>query len=174
MCLFVVPEATEIDVLALVVDLTHPESVSPVQDQSQELVPQTSLPGEPHTEKQNPKSRWFSGKRIHLPMQETQDMRVQSFSWEDPLEEEMATHSSVLACENPVDKAAWQATVHKVAKSRTRLSRHTHTHTHTHTHNTGATVSMERVSAFKSLCPLNSQALAYSFKDAFHLHKLSL
>ena len=29
-------------------------------------------------------------------MQETQ---VQSFSWEDPLEEEMATHSSILAWE---------------------------------------------------------------------------
>ena len=29
-----------------------------------------------------------------LPMQETQ---VQSLGWEDPLEEEMATHSSILA-----------------------------------------------------------------------------
>ena len=32
----------------------------------------------------------------HLPtMQETQ---VQSLGWEDPLEKEMATHSSILAC----------------------------------------------------------------------------
>ena len=30
-------------------------------------------------------------------MQETQEMQVQSLSWEDPLEEAMATHSSVLA-----------------------------------------------------------------------------
>ena len=30
-------------------------------------------------------------------MQETQDMQVQSPGQEDPLEEEMATHSSVLA-----------------------------------------------------------------------------
>ena len=33
------------------------------------------------------------GKRIHLPMPET---RVQSLGQEDPLEEEMATHSSIL------------------------------------------------------------------------------
>ena len=30
-------------------------------------------------------------------MQETQETRVQSLGWEDPLEEGMATHSSVLA-----------------------------------------------------------------------------
>ena len=32
-------------------------------------------------------------------MQETQEMWVQSLGWEDPLEEEMATHSSILAGE---------------------------------------------------------------------------
>ena len=30
-------------------------------------------------------------------MQETQEMWVQSLGWEDPLEEEMATYSSILA-----------------------------------------------------------------------------
>ena len=30
-----------------------------------------------------------------------QEMQVQSLGWEDPLEEEMATHSSVLAWEIP-------------------------------------------------------------------------
>ena len=30
-------------------------------------------------------------------MQETQEMWVQSLGWEDPLEEGMATHSSILA-----------------------------------------------------------------------------
>ena len=30
-------------------------------------------------------------------MQETQETRVQSLGWEDPLEEEMATHPSILA-----------------------------------------------------------------------------
>ena len=28
-------------------------------------------------------------------------MQVQSLGWEDPLEEEMATHSSILACRIP-------------------------------------------------------------------------
>ena len=30
-------------------------------------------------------------------MQETQETRVRSLGWEDPLEKEMATHSSILA-----------------------------------------------------------------------------
>ena len=34
---------------------------------------------------------------------------------------------------NPMDRGAWQATVHGVANSRTQLNTHTHTHTHTHT-----------------------------------------
>ena len=34
-------------------------------------------------------------------MQETQELWVQSLGWEDPLEEEMATHSHVLAWEIP-------------------------------------------------------------------------
>ena len=32
-------------------------------------------------------------------MQETRELQVQSLGWEDPLEEEMATHSSILAWE---------------------------------------------------------------------------
>ena len=38
---------------------------------------------------------------------------------EDPLEEGMATHSSILAWRIPMDRGAWQATVHEVAKSQT-------------------------------------------------------
>ena len=34
-------------------------------------------------------------------MQETQETWVRSLGWEDPLEEEMATHSSILAWEIP-------------------------------------------------------------------------
>ena len=41
---------------------------------------------------------WPHGERIHLSMQET---RVQSLHWEDPLEKEMATHSSILAWRIP-------------------------------------------------------------------------
>ena len=48
---------------------------------------------------------------------------LQSPSQEDPLEEGMATHSSILAWRIPLDRGAWWATVHRVAKSRTRLKR---------------------------------------------------
>ena len=34
-------------------------------------------------------------------MQEIQEMQVQSLDWEDPLEEEMATHSTILAWRIP-------------------------------------------------------------------------
>ena len=34
-------------------------------------------------------------------MQETQEMQVQSLGWEDTLEKEMATHSSILAWRIP-------------------------------------------------------------------------
>ena len=46
---------------------------------------------------------------------------VQSLGWEDPLEEGMATHFSTLAWRIPMDRGAWRATVHGVAKSWTRL-----------------------------------------------------
>ena len=47
---------------------------------------------------------------------------VGSLGWEDPLEEGMATHSSILAGRIPTDRGTWQATVHGVAKSQIRLS----------------------------------------------------
>ena len=37
---------------------------------------------------------------------------VRSLGWEDPLEEGMTGHSSVLALETPMDRGAWWATVH--------------------------------------------------------------
>ena len=43
--------------------------------------------------------------------------------WADPLEEEMANHSSILACRVPMDRRAWWATVHRVAKSSAQLKR---------------------------------------------------
>ena len=51
-----------------------------------------------------------------------QGTQIQSLGQEDPLEEELATHSSVLAGKNPMDRGAWQATVPGVTKSRTWLS----------------------------------------------------
>ena len=48
-------------------------------------------------------------------MQEMQEMWIQSLGQEDPVKEEMATHSSILA---------WWATVPEVPKSQTQLSMH--------------------------------------------------
>ena len=47
---------------------------------------------------------------------------VQSLSWEDPLEEEMATHSSILAWRIPMERGVWLVTVHRVTKSPTPLT----------------------------------------------------
>ena len=52
---------------------------------------------------------------MNLPaMQETW---VGSLGWEDPLEEGLATHSSILAWRIPMDEGAWRAAVHGIAKS---------------------------------------------------------
>ena len=51
-----------------------------------------------------------------------QEMQVHLLGREDPLEEEMATHSSILAWGIPLDRGAWRATVHGVTKKQTRLN----------------------------------------------------
>ena len=56
-------------------------------------------------------------------MQETQEMRVQSLGREDPLEEGMATHSSILAREIPLTEEP--GGLQSVGlQSQTRLSTH--------------------------------------------------
>ena len=45
-------------------------------------------------------------------MQETQELRILCLDGEEPLEEEMAIHSSILAWKNPMDRGVWGATVH--------------------------------------------------------------
>ena len=50
-------------------------------------------------------------------MQVSQETQVH-LGLEDPMEEGMATHSYL---ENPMDRGAWQATVHRIAKSQTQL-----------------------------------------------------
>ena len=45
-----------------------------------------------------------------------QEMQVRPLGQEDPLEKDMATHSSILAWENLMDRGGWQATIHGVAK----------------------------------------------------------
>ena len=56
-------------------------------------------------------------------MQEMREMLVQSLGREDPLKEEMATHSSILAWEIPqTEEPGGLQSVHGVAKSQTQLS----------------------------------------------------
>ena len=50
-------------------------------------------------------------------MHEVQDMPVRSLDGKDPLEEEMAIHSSISYLENPMDRGAWWTTVRGIAKS---------------------------------------------------------
>ena len=47
------------------------------------------------------------------------ETRVQSLGWEDLLEKEIATHSSILAWEIPQTEEPGGATVHKVSESDT-------------------------------------------------------
>ena len=54
-------------------------------------------------------------------MQEFQETWVQSLSLGDPLEECMATHSSILAWRIPGTEEPCGLTVHRVAKSQTQL-----------------------------------------------------
>ena len=61
-------------------------------------------------------------------MQEPQERQVQSLGWKDPLEEEMAAHSSHSCLENPMDRGAWRATVHGVTNSQTQRKQLTRTH----------------------------------------------
>ena len=49
-----------------------------------------------------------------LAMQETW---VGFLGWDDPLEEGVATHSSILAWRIPMERGAWQAIVYGIAKS---------------------------------------------------------
>ena len=41
---------------------------------------------------------------------------VRSLGWEDPLEEGMATHSSILAWRIPKDRGAWRAAIRGVSE----------------------------------------------------------
>ena len=56
-----------------------------------------------------------------------QEMWVPFLGQKDPLEKEMATHSSVITWKNPRDREAWWAIVLGVAKSETCLSTHAST-----------------------------------------------
>ena len=55
-------------------------------------------------------------------------MKVQSLGREDPLEEGMTTHSSILALRITMDRGAMQAMALRIAESQTRLSDFAHVH----------------------------------------------
>ena len=80
-----------------------------------------------------PVSESFPGEGIGYPLQYSwaslvaqtvknpptmQETWVWSLGWEDPLEEGMATHSSILVWRIPMDRGAWRVIVHRVANSR--------------------------------------------------------
>ena len=67
-----------------------------------------------------PVAKWVA--QMVTPLPTTQETWVQSLGWEDPLEKEMATHSSTLAWKIPWTRGAWWAIVHGVAKSQTQLN----------------------------------------------------
>ena len=61
-------------------------------------------------------------------MQNTQEMPVWSLGWEDPLEEEMATHSSILAWKITWTEEPGGLLVQRVTKSQTHdwVTKYTH------------------------------------------------
>ena len=60
-----------------------------------------------------------SGQELACQCRRFKKMWVRSLGREDPLEEDMATHSSILACIIYMDRAARCAIVYRVAKSQT-------------------------------------------------------
>ena len=56
--------------------------------------------------------------RIRLPMQETQEIWVQSLCWEDPPGGGNDNPLQYSCLDNPMEREAWQATVHGFTKSR--------------------------------------------------------
>ena len=81
-----------------------------------------------------PESRRSPGEGISYPLQcswaslvaqmvknppAMQEIWIQSLGLENPMEEGMATHSSILAWRIPMDRGAWWATVHRVSESDT-------------------------------------------------------
>ena len=74
-------------------------------------------------------------------MQEMQETQVRSLGWEDPLEKEIVTHSSIIAWKIPwteepgrLQSMGSQRVGHDWAAECTHAHAHTRVHAHTHTH----------------------------------------
>ena len=63
-------------------------------------------------------------------VQKMQETWVRPLGQEDPLEEEMVAHSSILSWEIPWTRGVWQDTVHEVAKELDTAKATEHTHGH--------------------------------------------
>ena len=61
--------------------------------------------------------RWLSDKEFVCDAEGTEDNMSSILGQEDPLEEGMTTHASILTLENPMDRGAWWATVYRIAQS---------------------------------------------------------
>ena len=64
-----------------------------------------------------PKNWGFPGTQLVEKVPAMRETLVQFLGWKDPLEEGMATHSSILAWRISMDRGAWWAIVYEVAKS---------------------------------------------------------
>ena len=62
----------------------------------------------------------FSGDSVVRNLATMQEVHDCSLGREDPLKQDMATHSSILAWRIPWDRGDWRATAHGIAKSQTR------------------------------------------------------
>ena len=60
-----------------------------------------------------------TNKNTRLPMQEIEETMVPALGREDPQEEDMVTHSSILAWRIPRKEGGWQATIHTVVELET-------------------------------------------------------
>ena len=85
-----------------------------------------------------------------MPVQETQETQVQALVWDDSLEQEMATHSGILAWKIPwteVPSGLYSPWSHTETRLSTHTHRHTHTHrdTHTHTHTHTHTLCLQAI-----------------------------
>ena len=73
----------------------------------------------------------------NLPIsEEDEEMRIRSLGWENPLEKEMAIHSSILACKTP-----WTVVpggLLPMGSQRVRYDRDTATHTVVEEHQSGS------------------------------------
>ena len=94
-------------------------------------------------------------------MQEMQDTWIWSLGQEDPLEEEMATHFSILAGKIPrtqesggLQSKGLQRVEHDWAHKHTHRHTHTDTHTQTHTHTDTRFLSFPHSAVVNNLWPM--------------------